>query len=229
MVLFGSLSCGEDDAEPSTFLSDQQDPRVATVIEGCDSWNGEHREWCALQSMGSHDLSGSLVETVCEHMQTEKVADLCWEMAVRQGDAPGEEALCDHIESEFLQDSCRLTAVAREIPHGYDPEETIPLAGLLQLCDRTGALRPVCAELIVSSRLETWASSLEDRHEHMSHDIRQMVLSWYPPLAEDRSFGSAIGLAVAQLSLDLGENGACEVFAYGPPKLACIYNAHEER
>jgi hypothetical protein len=229
MALLGGLACWNEKETPSLSLTEQQDQRVVTVIEGCESWNGEHKEWCALQSMGSHDLSGSLVEKVCELMETEDVADLCWEMAVRQGNAPGEESLCEHIKSDFLRDSCHLTAVAREIPQGYDPADEIPLSALLQLCDRTGALRPACAELLVSARQDAWASSREDRHEHMTHEVRQMVMSWYPPLGEDRSFGMAIGMAVAQLNLDLGENGACEVFAYGPPKLACIHNAHKDR
>ena len=208
-----------------TSLTEDQDSRVVEVIEGCEAWTGVHKEWCSLQAMGSANLSGSLVSEVCERIVTTEVADQCWEMAVRQGNAPGDEALCEHIESDLLRDSCHLVGVGREMPWEADNEEEFELSELLALCDRTGDMRSVCASYLLEIRQDTWAASGDDRHAHMTHEVRQIVSTWLPPLKEDRDFGTQVGLAAYNLEPELGEIGACEVFPYGPPKLACIYAA----
>jgi hypothetical protein len=223
LLVLAASACEQEVRQTS--LIENQDSRVVAVIEGCEAWTGVHKEWCSLQAMGSANLSGSLVPAVCERMVTQEVADQCWEMAVRQGNAPGEEELCDRIESDLLRDSCHLVGVGREMPSEADDDSVVELSELLELCDRTGDMRSVCASYLLEIRQDIWAASGEDRHTHMTHEVRQMVSIWLPVLKEDRDFGSNVGFAAYDLEPELGEIGACVVFPYGPPKLACVHAA----
>lgn len=228
-ILLVMSGCGSTEATEEVSLTEDLDNRLVQVIEGCDAWSGAHKEWCAVQAMGSADLSGSLVATVCDRIQTQEVADQCWEMAVRQGSAPADPSLCGHIDGDLMRDSCYLTGVNRDMPISYELEEEPPLSALIEMCDRTGGLMIDCAILLVSRRGPSWVASGSERHAHMIHEIRQLITTWYPPLGESRKFGMAVGDAAAELSLDLGDNGACEAFLWGPPRLGCISVAHSGR
>lgn len=175
---------------------------VARLIEPCQAQEGAVREHCVVAALGTVDLAGPDILTVCDGLDDDAARDLCVERAVWTRNQPVPISACKRIEHERTRQSCVLG--------GTNPLMEGEIEPLLEACSAAEDLEVECMVHVLSGRRPL----LQRRGLAVLNDEVQKILELRPAFASRPPVATEVGRIAASMTQS-DDSYVCSLFAEG--------------